>query len=96
MDVKIPDRPSIPKYAFWDTDVEKMDLHADRINIVSRIFDRGKLDDVLQFLSFYGKKECVDILVNNEYLQKDAMYLAHTLLAIPLQDFKSYALHKNN
>ena len=96
MDPKVLHRPSIPKYAFWDTDVEKMDLHADRINIVSRIFDRGKLDDVLEFLSFYGKKECVRILINNAYLQKDAMYLAHTLLSIPLKDFKAYALHKDN
>ena len=96
MDVRIPDRPLIPKYAFWDTDVEKMDLHTDKINIVSRIFDRGKLDDVLQFVSFYGKKECIHILINNPYLQKDAMYLAHTLLSIPLQAFKSYALQENN
>ncbi|MEO8415928.1 MAG: hypothetical protein ABI472_19870 [Ginsengibacter sp.] len=73
-----------------------MDLQADKANIISRIFDRGKLDDVLQFLSFYGKEECTRILINNAYLQKDAMYLAHTLLPIPLQDFKSYALHKNN
>lgn len=96
MDVKVQHTPSIPKYAFWDTDIKKMDLHADKINIVSRIFDRGKLDDVLQFLSFYGKEECARILINNAYLQKDAMYLAHTLLSIPLKDFKSYALHKNN
>ncbi len=96
MDVKVHRKPLIPKYAFWDTDVEKMDLQEDKINIVSRIFDRGKLDDVLQFLFFYGKEECASILVNNKYLQIDAMYLAHTLLSIPLKDFKSYALHKNN
>jgi len=76
--------------------VEKMDLHTDRISIVSRIFDRGKLDDVLEFLSFYGKKGCVRILINNPYLQKDPMYLAHTLFSIPLQEFRAYALHKNN
>ena len=93
---KVIHTPLIPKYAFWDTDVKKMDLHKDKVNIVSRIFDKGKLDDVLQFLSFYGKNECVCILTNNPYLQKDAMYLAHTLLSIPLEDFKTYALHKNN
>ncbi len=96
MDVESHNRPLIPKYAFWDTDVQTMDLQTDKANIVSRIFDRGKLDDVLQFLSFYGKEECTRILINNAYLQKDAMYLAHTLLSIPLQDFKSYALPKNN
>jgi hypothetical protein len=96
MSVRLDHKPAIPKYAFWDTDVQKMDLQNDKLNIVSRIFDRGKLDDVLQFLAFYGEKECTRILINNEYLQKDAMYLAHTLLSIPLQDFKSYALQKNN
>ena len=96
MDAKIRYNPSLPKYAFWDTDIQKMDLQNDKVNIVSRIFDRGKLDDVLQFLTFYGKEECIRILINNSYLQKDAIYLAHTLLSIPLQDFKSYALLKNN
>jgi hypothetical protein len=96
MNLKVPHIPSIPKYAFWDTDVKKMDLQTDKAIIVSRIFDRGKLDDVLKFLSFYGTEECARILIDNAYLQKDAMYLAHTLLSIPLQDFKSYALHKNN
>jgi len=96
MDKRLANIPSIPKYAFWDTDVEKMDLQADKANIVSRIFDRGKFDDVLQFLFFYGKEECARILMDNAYLQKDAMYLAHTLLSIPLDEFKAYALYRNN
>lgn len=96
MNVTFDHKPVIPKYAFWDTDVQEMNLQNDKLNIISRIFDRGKLYDVLQFLAFYGKKECTRILINNGYLQKDALYLAHTLLSIPLQDFKSYALHKNN
>jgi len=87
---------SIPKYVFWDTDTDNLDLIRDKRNIISRIFDKGKLDDIFKFIAFYGLKECIEILTSNEYLQEDAMYLAHTLLSVPLKDFKAYALHKDS
>ncbi len=96
METKVEIPLTIPKYAFWDTETEKLDLIRNKRNIISRIFNKGKLDDILKFIAFYGLEECIETLTGNEYLQEDAMYLAHTLLSVPLKDFKAYALHKHS
>ncbi|WP_207515898.1 DUF6922 domain-containing protein [Longitalea luteola] len=85
-----------PKYAFWDVDPDKLDLSRDRNFIISRIFERGKLDDVLSFIVIYGKDEAGAILQNNKYLSRKGLFLAHALLGLPLQDFKAYASLKHN
>jgi hypothetical protein len=60
------------------------------------MFERGKLDDVLSVIVIYGKDETGKVLQNNKYLNRQGLYLAHTLLGLPLQDFKSYALLKHH
>lgn len=73
-----------------------MDLQADKVIIVPRIFNRRKLDDALQFLSFYQKQECARILINNHISGKMPCILRIDFFLFPLKDFKSYALHENN
>jgi hypothetical protein len=46
---------TLPKYAFWDVSLEKLDISRNRNFIISRMFERGKLDDVLSIIVFYGK-----------------------------------------
>lgn len=84
------------QYAFWDTDVESMDLEKDKEVIVSRMFERAKLDDVLKTIVYYGVETCRNIVTANKYLSKQAMYLAHLLLSVPLEKFKAYAPSRDN
>jgi len=67
-----------------------------RKSIVSRIFERGKLDDVLFIIVLYGKEETGKILQSNKYLNRQGIFLAHTLLGIPLEGFKAYVKLKYN
>lgn len=83
--------PLLPRYIFWDVKRENLDFCVNKSFIISRIFERGKLDDVLGIIHIYGKQEVGEVLRNNTYLNRDGLYLAHTLLGIPLQDFKSDA-----
>lgn len=85
-----------PRYVFWDVKRENLDLLRDKTFIISRMFERGKLDDVLSIISLYGKEEAGKILQKNKYLNRQGLFLAHTLLGLPLQDFKSYALLKHH
>ena len=85
-----------PKYAFWDVDCDKLDLSRDRNFIISRIFERGKFDDILSFIVIYGNDEAGAILRNNKYLSRKGIFLAHALLGLPLQDFKAYASLKHH
>lgn len=86
----------LPGYAFWDVKRENLDFARDKRFIVSRMFERGSLDDVFSLVSFYGKDEAGNILKSNKYLNREGLFLAHTLLGLPLHDFKAYATLKHH
>ena len=88
--------PLLPRYVFWDVKREDLDFSRDKGFIISRVFERGKLDDVFGVISLYGKDEAVNILKNNKYLNRQGLFLAHTPLGLPLEDFKSYAQIKHH
>lgn len=80
----------LPAYAFWDVDGEKLDFTKDKEFIISRMFERGKLDDVLSIVVFYGQDETRKVLCNNKYLARKGLFLAHALLGVSLANFKAY------
>ena len=88
--------PPLPGYAFWDVKRENLDFSKDKGFIISRMFERGKFDDVLSVIVFYGKDETGKVLLNNKYLNRQGLFLAHTLLGLPLQDFKAYGTSKHH
>jgi hypothetical protein len=93
---RVNDPISLPGYAFWDVERESLDFSKDKNFIISRMFERGNLDDVLSLIVFYGKDEAARILVSNRYLNRQGLYLAHALLGLPIQDFKSYGTLKHH
>ena len=86
----------LPGYAFWDVKRENLDFSRDKGFIISRMFERGNLDDVLSLVTFYGKDEAGDILKSNKYLNRQGLFLAHALLGLPLQDFNAYGTLKHH
>ncbi|MFT4155875.1 DUF6922 domain-containing protein [Parafilimonas sp.] len=86
----------LPRYAFWDVNPEALDIARDKRFIVPRIFERGKLDDVLSTIVLYGKEETGNILQSNKYLNRQGLFLAHALLGLPLEGFKAYVILKHN
>ena len=96
MNVLSKSMPDIGLYAFWDIDKTKLNFSRDKDFILSRMLERGTLDDVLKTLSFYGIKEAKRVLTSNKYLSRQAMYLAHVLLNTPIEHFSAYAAHQND
>jgi hypothetical protein len=86
----------LPGYAFWDVKRDDLDFSRDKGFIISRMFERGNLDDVLSLVAFYGKDETGNILKSNKYLNRQGLYLAHALLGFPIQDFKAYGTPKHH
>jgi len=86
----------LPKYAFWDVSLDNLDVIDNREFIISRMFERGKLEDVFDIVAVYGKDETKRVLQNNKYLNRSGLYLSHSLLDLPLKDFKAYATLKHN
>ncbi len=83
-------------YAFWDTDASQLDLQTDKDTIVSRIFERAKLEDILNTIAYYGVDVCASVMTANRYISRQAMFLAHLLLSIPLKKFEAYATPRNH
>jgi len=83
-------RIPLPAYVFWDVKRDNLDPSGDKDFIISRMFERGKFDDVLTIIIYYGKEEAGRVLQNNKYLNRQGIFLAHALLALPLQDFRAY------
>jgi len=96
MDIETHDILPLPGYAFWDVKRENLDFSRDKGFIISRMFERGKFEDVLSVIAFYGKNETSQVLQNNKYLSRPGLFLAHTLLGLPLQDFKAYGTFKHH
>ena len=90
------DNMLIPGYAFWDVKRENLDFSKDKPFIISRMFERGNLEDVLSLVAFYGIDEARNILKSNKYLSRQGLFLAHSLLGLPLQDFKAYGTLKHH
>lgn len=86
----------LPGYAFWDVKRENLDFSRDKRFIICRMFERGKFDDVLSLIVFYGKDEAAKVLQNNKYLNRQGVFLAHTLLGLPLHHFKAYGSLKHH
>jgi hypothetical protein len=85
----------LPGYAFWDVKRESLDFTTDKQFIISRMFERGNLDDVLSLVAFYGVNEAGNTLKSNKYLSRQGLFLAHSLLGLPLQEFKAYGTLKH-
>jgi hypothetical protein len=52
---------------------ENLDFARDKRFIISGMFERGNLDDVLSFVSFYGKDGAGNILKSNKYLNREGL-----------------------
>lgn len=59
---KHPDMSKYRKALFWDTDFEKIDWQNNFAWIIRRVFEYGNEKEVLETISFYGKKTVVDTL----------------------------------
>jgi len=92
----VKDTPLLPKYVFWDVNPENLDFTKDKKFIISRMFERGNLDDVLSLVTYYGKNEAGDTLKSNKYLSRPGLFLAHSLLGLPLRDFNAYVTLKHD
>lgn len=86
----------LPRYAFWDVQRDSLDPAKDKQFIISRMFERGNFDDVLSLVAYYGVNEAANALKSNKHLNRQGVFLAHSLLGLPLQDFKAYGTFKHH
>lgn len=80
---------------FWDTDPSLLDLQKNKEFIISRVFERGGIEDIVNVTAYYGENSVRNVLSGDPYLSKSAIYLAHSFFQMPLNQFKSYAKNRD-
>ena len=90
------DKPVLSKQAFWDVDMEKIDYEKNASHVVTKVFDRGTMDDIISVWNFYGEKKIKDILLNARYIMNNTMSFACVLFNLKLEDFRCYRLKQSN
>ena len=86
------DKPVLSKQAFWDVDMNKIDYEKNAAHVITKVFDRGAIDDIIAILNFYPEERIKDALLNVRYLSNNAMSFACVLFDLKLADFRCYKL----
>ncbi len=76
---------------FWDVDINKLDASSSKRLIIERVFSLGKLEEMIELIQFYGKKEVVDTLKNINYLDPKTLNFVAKLFNQPKSSFKCYS-----
>ncbi|MDP4210467.1 MAG: hypothetical protein Q8928_16780 [Bacteroidota bacterium] len=80
----------ISKRAFWDTNIESIDFENQSDYVICRVFERGKWDDVINVINYYGIRKTKNTLMNTEHLSVNAMYLASAIFKTDIKEFRCY------
>ena len=83
------------KALFWDIDVSDLDACKHERFIIPCVFMKGKLDDILQVIRYYGKEKVKDVLVQTRYLDKKTLSFAANLFHVSKNNFRCYKLSQS-
>lgn len=80
--------PQISQSTFWDIDYNDLNFDKQYDFIISRVFDRGTLEEVIQILKYYGVKKVVDAIEHTERLHEAGIDLAKSIFHLKDEQFK--------
>lgn len=80
----------LPECLFWDTDYDKIDPDKQYMAVITRVFDYGSWDEVLEVIAYYGEKKVNKTLRKVSCLKPHSISLACSLFNLQPIDFKCY------
>jgi nicotinamide mononucleotide adenylyltransferase len=89
-------KPKFDNRIFWDVAFELIDYDARANFVISRVFERGDVEDIRQCRRYYGDEKVTDSLLNTRFLPEHRIYLASAVLNKPLIEFRCYILRQLN
>jgi hypothetical protein len=85
-------RPSL----FWDFDIAQIDLLKHQASVIERITLRGRFDEFIEMIGFYGKENAKKSLLNARYLDKRTLSYCVVFFETPITEFRCYKLAQSN
>jgi hypothetical protein len=81
---------NLSSHLFWDVDRTKLDIQKNRNFIISRIFDRGDLNDLKAILNIYDIEIIKNEIIKAGFLDKKTINWVSNFLKIPKTKFLCY------
>ena len=91
-----PTKPYSNKRIFWDVDIVQLDYEQHAEFIITRVFDRGDVDDIRACRRFYPEKVIRQHLLNATFLSERRLALASAIIAEPKESFRCYISRQLN
>jgi len=79
----------LSEHLFWDVDRASVDPEQHRQFMISRIMDRGTLDDVKVAWSYYGEEMVREVLLNAAALHKKTIAFFARQFDLPRESFRA-------
>lgn len=89
-------KPKFHNRIFWDVDVDKLDYDSKANFVITRVFERGDVEDIRNCRRYYGDEKVAEALLNAKFLPLHTLYLASAVIAKPIKDFRCYTLRQSN
>ena len=89
-------KPVFAKRIFWDVDFEAIDYEKKASFVITRVFERGDVQDIRNCRRYYGDEKVREVLLNVKYLPERRLHLAAAVIDQPLTAFRCYTLRQSN
>ncbi|MGI8603968.1 MAG: DUF6922 domain-containing protein [Verrucomicrobiales bacterium] len=80
----------LPVWLFWDCDPATVDLDEHAPTVVSRVIERGRLDDWRAIRAFYGDERLRQIVTGLRWLSPQALSFCSVALDISKESFRCF------
>lgn len=81
--------PELSKRTCWDVDLTEDDFKHSNEWVITRVFDRGTLDEVFSIINYYGFDFVKNVLITTQdNLPNHTILLARAIFKLNYSDFK--------
>lgn len=88
--------PVFDQRIFWDVKFDQLDYDKKFKFVISRVFERGDVDDIRNYRRYYGDEKIREVLLNVKFLPETRMYLAAAVIDCPITEFRFYTIRQSN
>ncbi|MCF1751886.1 DUF6922 domain-containing protein [Mariniradius sediminis] len=89
-------KPIFDKRIFWDVAFDQIDYDQKSAFVITRVFERGDVEDIRNCRRYYGDDRIREVLLNAKFLPETRMYLAAAVIDRGITDFRCYKLRQSN
>lgn len=76
--------------------MQTIDLQKHRKQVIERIMMRGRMEEFLEMMRYYGRDAVREVVLNARHLDKYTLAFCSAIFEIPVTEFRCYKLAQSN